>query len=119
MPTAAEMVCQFVEKKGLLTVQAATEQLNEDGSVRRHPSIGLQLAVTIHDARTAHGNVHLLVRPIVGVGTVWVDSTRVRVIEQWPVPTPEVLHELVQAAKADEAERAGSDAPAIPSPSAG
>jgi hypothetical protein len=43
---------------------------------------GLWVSVLITDAKLSYGNVRYLVTPVRGSGTVWVDSSRIQIMEE-------------------------------------
>jgi hypothetical protein len=42
---------------------------------------GVEFAATVRDAKSAYGCVRLLVHPVNGEGTAWVDLKRVRIVD--------------------------------------
>ncbi len=105
----AQVYRDFVGRKALLTVldyPAVTRKVKgKDGDseeIITQASLGVQIPVTITDARMAYGNTHVLISPLRGRGSTWVlVSDKLQVLdedEDWP--TEEVVD--VEASEVDE-----------------
>ncbi len=87
MSSVVQLFHKFVDKKALLIVCSRPETFRiVDGRQQTiETALGIQIPVTILDAREAYGREHVLVHPHQGVGTVWVEvSDKLRVVDEWP-----------------------------------
>lgn len=107
MGNVAQLFHKYVGRKALLTVchmQEVTRTVNGE-EVIVQPKIGIQVPVTIVDARECYGKEHVLVRPRRGVGSTWVEAAdRITIVVDWPDEQVDSLQqeEEADANKADE-----------------
>lgn len=97
----AQLVHQYVGKKALLRTCDSPESRRtmDNGDTKTIPAVpGILVPVWVVNVRVAYGREHLLVRPLRGRGSVWVEaSDRVVVLaddDDWPEERPFSHEEL-------------------------
>lgn len=85
--TAAQLIAQFVRRKAMVRVldYPACKSVRARG---RNAAVGMLVPVMITDARNVYGRDQVLVQPLRGEGTAWIQLDRVparlMVVDDWP-----------------------------------
>jgi len=90
--TIAQLYHQFVGKKAMLLVcdaPASTRKRGDGKPIFVPENLGIHVAVRIVDARTSYGREHVLVQPLRGAGTTWIEIGRnLSLVDEWPEEIP-------------------------------
>ena len=103
--SVGQLYQQFVNGggKALLTCLGHPSRMAKDmakelaGEEHLRPSIfvpatpGVQIPVQCLDVRLVWGNRQVLVKPVGGVGTVWINAHNLKMVKEWPDESKESL----------------------------
>lgn len=81
--SVAQLYHSFVDKKAL--VRVFDYKARAPGGNTLKQQLGIWIPVRISDARITYGREQILIQPLHGKGSTWIDvGERVQIVDEWP-----------------------------------